>query len=93
MKSSLQAGIALAILVSFVPLKTYTMDKHLKDKATPKPGHNDTGVGGQFDPNQGKGSIEDTKPRNSTINNPPKEQTKDDTAKARDLANEDDQAH
>jgi hypothetical protein len=74
-------------------VKTHNMDKHLKDKATPRAGHNDTGVGEQFDPNQGKGSIEDTKPGNSTINNPPKEQTKDETEKARGLANEDDQAH
>jgi hypothetical protein len=66
------------------------MDKHLKDKATPQPGKNDTGLGNKIDPNQGLGSAEDTKPRNSTINNPPKEQVEDETANARDIAADED---
>jgi hypothetical protein len=67
------------------------MTQKKKDTGTPNKGRNESGVGGQYDPNHGKGSIEDTKPGNSSINNPPKE-TKDETEKAK-KENQDEQAH
>lgn len=57
------------------------MTQQRKDKGTPAPGRNKSGVAFRNDPRQGKGSEKDTKPGNSSINVPSKE-VKDETEKS-----------
>lgn len=57
------------------------MTQQRKDKGTPLPGRNKSGVAFRNDPHQGKGSEKETKPGESSINVPSKE-TEDETTKS-----------
>lgn len=58
------------------------MTQRKKDTGTHDRGRNGSGVGFRNDPKQGKGSVKDTRPGKSSINNPSNE-TRDETEKSR----------